>query len=97
MKACYSNQTAPNRYQRREGYTLTPLMAGKIQYGKMLKKDNMDAVREELTARSLSYDIRTGWKEMINLLKKHENETNQNARDKYCKPLTNYANFVASL
>jgi len=41
-------------YQRRSGHTLTPLMEGKIQYRKMLKKHNFEVVRGELRARGLS-------------------------------------------
>ena len=37
VKATYSKVNAPNRFQRREGYTLTPVMQGKVQYGKMKK------------------------------------------------------------
>jgi len=39
----------PNVYQRRVGQTLTPLIEGRIQYGKLLKRFNLDAVRDELT------------------------------------------------
>ena len=46
VKAWYSKNSAPNRFQQGKGYTLTPLMQGKIQYGKMRKRDNMGAVRE---------------------------------------------------
>ena len=94
---CYSNRPAPNSFQRREGYTLTPLMVGKIQYVKMLKRANIDAMREELTARSVTFDIETGWKEMIKLLKNHENQTNPSAHEKYVKPLTDYRNVLTSL
>ena len=38
LKSKYHHTPTPNQYQRREGYTLTPLMQGKIQYG-LLKKD----------------------------------------------------------
>ena len=93
VKATYFNTPAPNRFQRREGYTLTPLMEGKIQYGKMKKKDNMDAVRDELRVRCISFDSSTGWKEMIKLLKEHERKTNNTVHDKYFRPLTEYDNF----
>ena len=68
IKQSYSNNPAPNRFQRREGYTLTPLLEGKIQYGKMKKKDNMDAVRDELKARMVGFRNEIGWKEIITLL-----------------------------
>ena len=93
MKAGYSKVNLPNRFERREGYTLTPLMQGKIQYGKMRKKENMDAVREELRMRSVDFESDTGWKEMIKLLKANEKNINANAHDKYFSPLTDYAKF----
>ena len=68
-------------------------MEGKIQYGKMRKKDNMNAVSEELRAQLIDFDSEIGWKEMIDFLKAHENENNINAHDKYFYPLTEYANF----
>ena len=40
-------------------------------YGKMRKKDNMHAVREELRAQLVDFNSEIGWKEMIKLLKKH--------------------------
>ena len=93
VKASYSNNPLPNRYQRRSGYTLTPLMQGKIQYGKMRKNDNIEAVREELKARLVDFDSNTGWKDMIKLLKTHEKRTNAVAHDKYFSPSTPYTNF----
>ena len=94
LKERYSNNPAPNRFKRREGYTLTPLMQGKIQYGKMKKKDNIDAVREELKVRLVNFDSNAGWKEMIKLLREHENKTNEDAHEKYFRPLTAYTNFT---
>ena len=44
VTSTYGNNPAPNRYQRREGCTLTPLMEGKIQYSKMIKLHNIDAI-----------------------------------------------------
>ena len=90
----YSKNPAPNRFQRQEGYTLTPLMEGKIQYGKMKKLANIDPVRNELRARSVEFETSTGWKALIKLLKEHENESNDNSHEKYFFPLTDYNNFV---
>ena len=94
LKGSYSKNPQPNRFQRREGYTLTPLMQGKIQYGKLRKKYNMEAVSEELRKRSINHNHDTGWMEMIKLLKTHENSSNTNACEKYFFPLTTYANFI---
>ena len=69
-------------------------MEGKIQYGKMKKLENMEPVREELRARSVEFEMSSGWKELINLLKEHENKTNQNSHVKYFFPLTAYNNFI---
>ena len=64
----------PNVYQRRVGQTLTPLIEGQIQYGKLLKRFNFDAVRDELTERGLSdkFDRKTNWSRLIMLLKEHK-------------------------
>ena len=43
------NVPAPNIYERRQGQNLTPLLEGKIQYGKLLKAHNLEAVRDEVT------------------------------------------------
>ena len=51
--------------QRTKYYELTPLQEGKIQYGKMLKAENMDAVRRKCDERSLAYDADTGWKHLL--------------------------------
>ena len=73
---------------------LTPLMEGKIQYGKMKNLENIDPVRNELRARSVHFKISTGWKELIKLLKEHENESNDNPHDKYFLARTAYENVV---
>ena len=75
-------------------HTLTSLMQGKMQCGKLRKKDNMEAVSEELRKRSINHNHDTGWKEMIKLLKTHENSSNTNACEKYFFPLTVYAIFI---
>ena len=93
VTSTYGNNPAPNRYQRREGCTLTPLMEGKIQYGKMIKVHNIDAIRKELQARSATVDGNTGWLTLIKLLKENESNSNNNAHDKYFCPVTAYDNF----
>ena len=45
------NVPAANVYERRTGQTFTPLLEGKIQYGKLLMAHNIDAVRAKVTAR----------------------------------------------
>ena len=64
----------PNVYQRRVGQTLTPLIEGRIQYGKLLKRFNFDTVRDELTEQGLSnkFDRETNWSRLIMLLKEHK-------------------------
>ena len=68
-------------------------MEGEIQYGKLLKKHNIDAVRGELTARSIQYQSNTNWTEMIKLLKQHEKQSNSNAHERYFTPVTPYEIF----
>ena len=94
LRSNYHNNPAPNQYQRREGYTLTPLMEGRIQYGLLLKTDNADAVRDELLARGVDIPATTGWMVMINMLKENENKNNASAHRKYFVPTTPYNNFV---
>ena len=81
---------APNVYQQRVGQTLTPLIQGKIQYGKLLKKHNIEQVRCELIKRGEGekFDERTKWTALIKLLKRHEKD------NKYFMPLTNYDAFM---
>jgi len=87
--ATVDNNPAPNVYQRRTGQTLTPLIEGKIQFGKMLKKHNMEAVKGELLARELGdkFDNNTNWTNLLKILKEHEKNK------KYFTPLTNYDAF----
>ena len=59
----------------------------------MKKKDNMDAVKNELKARLVDYESSTGWRELISLLKGHEKKTNADAHEKYFLPVTEYNNF----
>ena len=83
----------PNVHQRRVGQTLTPYMEGRIQYGKLLKKFNLDPIRNELTKRGLSdkFDDKTNWSKLIKLLKANEKN------NKHFIPLTNYDNFKSYL
>jgi len=68
-------------------------MQGKIQYGLLKKDKNMDAVRAELVMRNVEVPPDAGWRVMINLLKEHENKTNDNHQKKYFLPKTNYDKF----
>ena len=70
-----------------KGYHLTPLLCGKIQYAKMLKKHNFEQVRNECRARNLLFDDKTNYKSLIGLIKNDEND------NKYFKPKTNYDLF----
>ena len=78
---------APNVYERRTGQTLTPLMQGKIQYHKLKKAHNLAQIRNELTARQLSFDQMMNWTKLISILKQHE------GNKKFFHPLTNYDAF----
>ena len=84
-----NNNPAPNVYERRSGQTLTPLIDGRIQYGKMLKKYNTEAIQGELQARGLGdkFDDKTNWTTLIKLLKEHEKDK------RYFRPLTDYNKF----
>ena len=79
----------PNQYQRRVGQTLTPLMQGKIQYGKLIKKYNIEQIRCELTTRGLNkhFDDETNWTSLLKLLKTNEKD------NKFFKPRTDYDSF----
>ena len=76
-----------NVYERRQGQTLTPLLMGKIQFGKLKKAHNLNAIRKECLARGLQFDNSTNWKSLISMIKNHEKD------NKYFKPLTNYNSF----
>ena len=78
---------AQNVYERRQGQTLTPLLEGKIQYGKLLKAHNLDAVCAEVTARGIAFLPTTNWTSLLKIIKEHEGNT------KFFKPLTDYTNF----
>ena len=73
MKGHYNNTQDPNRWLRHTGLSLTPLMRNKIQYGKMKKQYNMDAVVGELRAREIAIPHGAEWMNMIALLKTNEN------------------------
>ena len=79
----------PNVYPCCVGQTLTPLIEGQIQYGKLLKRFNVDAVRDKLTQRGLrdKFDVKTNWSKLIMLLKEHEKN------DRHFIPLIDYDNF----
>ena len=81
------NVTYPNVHKRRTGQTLTPLISGKVQYAKIVKAHNMQAVRNELTARGFVFNANTTLKAMIKLIKEKEGDS------KYFTPLTNYNSF----
>ena len=74
----------PNVYSRRIGHTLTPLMTGKIQYAKLKKISNMDAIKSELRACELTYTNDTIWTTMTNAIKAREGD------NKFFTPSTNY-------
>ena len=78
---------APNLYERRTGQTLTPLMDGKIQYHKMKKAHNLEAVRDELRERGCAFDQTTNWTALLKILKEHEHD------NKFFKPQTDYDTF----
>lgn len=84
-----NDNPAPNVYERRTGQTLTPLLDGRIQIGKLKKVHNMDAIRNELTARGMGerFNAATNWTNLLKLLKEHEKD------NKYFRPLTDYDAF----
>ena len=79
--------TRPNIYERRTGQTLTPLISGKIQYAKMKKAYNLEAVRDECTAREIEFDATTNWTNLVKMIKEHEGD------NRFFTPLTNYDCF----
>ena len=81
------NINPPNVYNRRTGITLTLLISSKIQFVKMKKVHNMQAVRNECIARGISFEITTNWKKIINMIKEHE------GNPRYFTSLTNYYFF----
>ena len=94
MKFKYSATPVPNKYQIRTGTTLTPMMQGKIQYGKMKKGDNMEAIRREVTSRGIAYTRSTEWKQLIELIKSHElTRDKSSTHPKFFRPVTDYSNF----
>jgi len=78
---------APNVYERRTGQTLTPLMDGKIQYHKMKKAHNLEAVRNELRERGCAFDQLSNWTALLKILKTHEHNP------KFFTPRTDYDAF----
>ena len=68
-------------------YNLTPLLQGKIQYGKMKKDDNLEQVRRECDKRNLRYDANTNWTSLIKFIKEDEHD------NKYFTPKTDYNLF----
>lgn len=76
-----------NVYERRTGQTLTPLLLGKIQYAKLIKKHNMQQIKDELNARGITYDHQTNWTDMIKKLKNDEGD------NKFFHPRIPYDNY----
>ena len=69
VKLTAAQQPRSNVYSRRTGQTLTPLMLGKIQYGKLVKRHNIEAIRQELRARRVEFLEKTKWADLIKSLK----------------------------
>ena len=82
-----STTTRGQRTQHQKKYDLTPLLEGKIQYAKMLRKHNNEQVRNECDARNLTYLPTTNWTKLLNLIKADEGDK------KYFKPKTDYDAF----
>ena len=59
-------------------------MTGKIQYAKLKKISNMDAIKSELRACELTYTNNTIWTTMTNAIKAQEGD------NKFFTPSTNY-------
>ena len=73
--------------QEQKKYDLTPLLEGKIQYGKMKRDHNIDQIQRECKARNLRYEANTNWTTLIQLIKADEKD------NKYFKPKTDYDLF----
>ena len=84
-----NDNPAPNQYQIRVGQTLTPLIAGKIQYHKMKRIHNMQQIRLELVARGLGdkFTDDTLWTALLKILKADEKDNT------YFTPLIKYNLF----
>lgn len=73
MQTIHDDLPAPNVWEQRTGITYTGLVLGKVQYGKLRKKDHTDALREELTARGID-SVGMKWTDMIRVLKHDEGD-----------------------
>eukprot|EP00957_Ditylum_brightwellii_P016664 1252736-Ditylum_brightwellii.AAC.1 len=78
------NVVAPNVYEERTGHTIAPLIQGKIQYSKMKKDNNIEAIQQELQVQGLrnKFDGNTKWTILLVLPKENEGD------EKYFKPVT---------
>ena len=76
-------------YKKLTDQSLTPPLEGKIQYHKMKKNHNMEAVRDKLVARNLqaSFTNENNWTSLLELLKQDKNN------NKYINSLTAYKRF----
>jgi DNA topoisomerase VI subunit A len=64
-----------NALQKRSGYEVTPMIAGKVPFGKLKKERDISAIQEELRSRNLSTE--GGWqKDLIPRLKNDEKDNN---------------------
>ena len=75
--------------------TRTPFVQGKIQYTKLLKADNYNAILCELTDRQVAVQQGSKWSDLIALLKQNELECmgDSDESKKFFKPVSNEQNF----
>ena len=76
-----------NVYERRVGQTLTPLLKGLIQYRKLKKEPNFDAVCAEVLAIHIAFPPNIKWRDLIELLENHD------GYPKFFNPINNYESF----
>ena len=86
----YNKPHIPNALESQQGYHITPLLLGKIQYEKMKRDENINQVWLELQAHNIQFNRTDNWTQLFTLLKSYEGD------DKYFKLVTAFSNFVTS-
>ena len=90
FKDGYNKPHRPNQAETREGFYVTPLLQGKVQYGKMKKEENIKSVRDELSARNIQFSNKDNWTKLLTLLKEDEGD------GKFFKPVIEYNRFITN-
>ena len=68
----YKVPPKPNRFETREGTTITPHTARRIRYRDILKEDNYDAIVEEAWNRGIVLESKDGYQSIQGKIKKME-------------------------